>query len=417
MEYSGEEYEVIVVGAGIMGSSTAYELAKRGKKTLLLEQFDFLHHRGSSHGESRTIRSTYPEDYYTAMAVKSSHLWEKAQSEAGFNVYFKSPHFDMGPSDDKSLRSLISSCRKNSIPYQILNRQQVVEKFSGKINIPENWVGVYTELGGVIKPTKAVSMYQQLAFRNGAVLKDNTEVNAVVNAGEKGGVWVETKSGERFWSEKCVITAGAWVRKLVKKVGAGVELPVEALETVVCYWRIKEGNENDFTIGGGFPTFASYGQPYIYGTPALEFPGLMKIAVHGGCSCDPDKRPWSPGISLSILKEWIKERFSGLVDEAGPVATQLCMYSMTPDEDYVLDFLSESGFGKDVVVGGGFSGHGFKMAPIVGRILADMALNGEAKGVDMKYFKIERFQHNPKGNLKEFEDQVGCLSDQIQVDN
>ncbi|WCJ30497.1 FAD-dependent oxidoreductase family protein [Euphorbia peplus] len=411
MGYSGEKFDVIVIGAGIMGSATAYELAKRGKKTLLLEQFDFLHHRGSSHGESRTIRSTYPEDYYTAMALELPKLWEEAQSEAGFNVYFKAPQFDMGPSDNKSLVSLINSCRKNSVSYEILDRKMVAEKFSGRITIPENWVGVCTEFGGVIKPTKAVSMFQQLAFRNGAVLKDNTEVNGIVNAGEKGGVWVETKNGERFWSEKCVVTAGAWVKKLVKTVsGGGVELPVEALETTVCYWRIKEGNENVFTMGGGFPTFASYGQPYMYGTPAFEFPGLIKIAVHGGYACDPDKRPWGPGMPLVYLKEWIKNTFSGLVDEDGLVATQLCMYSMTPDEDYILDFLPDSQFGKDVVIGGGFSGHGFKMAPIIGRILADMALYGEAKGVDMKYFKIERFQHNPKGNPKEFEDQVGCLS-------
>ncbi|KAF2283562.1 hypothetical protein GH714_011989 [Hevea brasiliensis] len=124
-----------------MGSCTAYELAKRGEKTLLLEQFDFLHHRGSSHGESRTIRAAYPQDYYCAMAMESFTLWEEAQSEIGFKVYFKTQQFNMGPSDDKELLSVLSSFQKNSVPYQILDRQQTAEKFSRRINLPENWIG------------------------------------------------------------------------------------------------------------------------------------------------------------------------------------------------------------------------------------------------------------------------------------
>lgn len=393
-----------------MGSSTAYQTAKRGHKTLLLEQFDFLHHRGSSHGESRTIRATYPEDYYCRMVLESYTLWEQAESEIGYKVYFKTHHFDMGPADSNSFRALISSCRKNSLPHKILDSSQVAQKFSGRVCIPEDWVGVSTEHGGVIKPTKAVSMFQTLALKNGAVLRDNMEVKDIKRSSDGGGVVVITSNGKRFLGKKCVVTVGAWMKKLVKTV-SGLELPIQPLETTLCYWRIKEGHESDYTIGGGdFPTFNSYGKLYIYGTPALEFPGLIKIAVHGGYVCDPDKRPWGPGLSLAALKEWIEGRFSGLVDPAGPVATQLCMYSVTPDEDFVIDFLGGE-FEKDVVIGGGFSGHGFKMAPVVGRILADLVLTEEAKGVDLKYFRASRFEENPKGNKKDFEDQVGTFSD------
>ncbi|KAH7573958.1 hypothetical protein ACOSP7_007916 [Xanthoceras sorbifolium] len=421
MEYSGEEFDVIVVGAGIMGSSTAYHLAKRGQKTLLLEQFDFLHHLGSSHGESRTIRATYPEDYYHPIVTESAQLWEKAQREIGYRVYFKSQHLDMGPSDNKSLQSMIASCLKNSVPHRVLDSRQVSDEFSGRVVIPENWVGVVSELGGVIKPTKAVSMFQTLALRNGAVLRDRMEVKTILRENNvkkgNGGVRVVTTNGEKFWSKKCVITAGAWVGKLVKTV-IGLELPTQPLETSVCYWRIKDGNGTngngtngnangvDYGVGGDFPTFASYGDLYVYGTPSLEYPGLIKIAMHGGYPCDPDKRPWGPGMPLDALKEWIEKRFVGRVDSNGPVATQLCMYTMTPDEDFVIDFLGGE-FGKDVVVAGGFSGHGFKMGPAVGRILTDLVLSGEA-GVELKYFKISRFKENPKGNLKEFEDQV-CI--------
>ncbi|XVF35729.1 hypothetical protein REPUB_Repub18cG0171400 [Reevesia pubescens] len=405
MGSSGDEFDVIVVGAGVMGSSTAYQLAKRGQKTLLLEQFDFLHHRGSSHGESRTIRATYPEDYYYGLVNESYQLWELAQSEIGFRVYFKAQQFDMGPTDAKSLLSVIATCQKNGMPQQVLNRQQVMERFSGRIDIPEDWIGVSCEHGGVIKPTKAVSMFQMLAFKNGAFLRDNMEVNSISKDGVRGGVIVSASNGETFWSKKCVVTAGAWMRKLVKKF-IGIELPIQPLETNVCYWRIKEGHEAKYAIGSDFPTFGSYGKPCIYGTPSLEYPGLIKIAVHGGYPCDPDKRPWGPGLVPSSLKQWIEQTFRGLVDSTGPVTTQLCVYSMTPDEDFVIDFLG-SEFGKDVVIGGGFSGHGFKMSPAIGRILADLVLTGEAKGVELKHFRIARFEENPGGNIKAFEDQVG----------
>ncbi|CAN1185070.1 Probable sarcosine oxidase [Linum perenne] len=397
MDLNGQQFDVIVVGAGIMGSATAYQLTKRGKRVILLEQFDFLHHRGSSHGESRTIRAAYAKDYYCSMAIQSSRLWEEAESEIGYKVYFKSPHLDMGPADDESLLAIISSCRKNSIGCRVLDKRQLEEEFSGRVKIPEDWIGVCTDLGGVIKPTKAVSMFQTLAFQRGAVLRDRTEVKGIVKDEERGGIRVligDGDGGGEIRAEKCVITAGAWTEKLVKKVSR-IELPIQAVETTVCYWRVREGYEGKFSIEGEFrfPTFASYGEPHLYGTPSMEYPGLMKIAVHDGYPCDPDKRVWGPGKSVEELKEWIEERFGGMVvGLGGPEAKQSCMYSMTPDEDYVIDFVGEE-FGKDVVVGGGFSGHGFKMGPAVGKILADLAVDGDAKGFEgLQCFRIQRFE-------------------------
>ncbi|GKU87472.1 hypothetical protein SLEP1_g1865 [Rubroshorea leprosula] len=394
-----DEYDVIIVGGGVMGSSAAHQLAKRGQKTLLLEQFDFLHHRGSSHGESRTICPTYPADYYYPMVMESYQLWGQAQAEIGYKVLFNAPHLDIYRDYDKRLRETISTWKKNGATYEILHDELVKDKFSGRIDIPEDWIGLFTEDGGVIKPTKAVSMFQTLAYKYGAVLRDNTEV-LNIEKDEVKGVVVTTTKGEKFCGKRCVVTAGAWTSKLVKTV-SGIELPIQPLETCALYWRIKEGHEAKFSIEGDFPTFASYGVPYVYGTPCLEYPGLIKVAVHGGDPCDPDKRPWKPGHMMDSLKQWIERTFKGMVDSSGPVATQLCMYSWTPDEDFIIDFLG-GGFGKDVVVAGGFSGHGFKMSPIIGRILADLVLTGEAEGVEMKYFRIARFEENPKGNFKDF---------------
>lgn len=388
------QFDVIIVGAGVMGSATAYNAAKLGLRTLLLEQFDFLHHCGSSHGESRTIRVTYTQKHYYPLVMESYKLWQEAEAQVGYQVYFKAQHFDMGPSHDPTIRSVVDYCHTHAVPFQLLRRRQVAEKFGGRIDIPDDWVGVSNQYGGIIKPTKAVAMFQKLAYKNGAVLVDNAKVVDIKKNKECDGVEVFTASGKRFRGKKCVVTAGAWAQRLVKTV-SGVELPIVPLETHVCYWRIKKGHEGKFAIGTGFPTFASFGDTYIYGTPTLEFPGLIKVGVHAGKPCDPDKRPWGPAVMMEELKKWVEERLLGMVESREPVIKQSCMYSMTPDEDFIIDFLGGE-FGKDVVIGGGFSGHGFKMAPAVGRILAELAADGEAKGVDLKCFSIGRFRINSK---------------------
>ncbi|CAH9081883.1 unnamed protein product [Cuscuta epithymum] len=399
------EFDVIVIGAGIMGSCAAYQAAKRGLRTLLLEQFDFLHHRGSSHGESRTTRATYPEEYYTKMVLAAEPLWREAEAEIGYSVCFRTPQLDMGPADDKTLQAVVSSCRSTSVPVRVLDPKQVDEHFDGRFKLPGDWIGVVTEFGGVIKPTKAVSMFQSLAVKHGATLRDHVKVNGVERDDRTGGISVTAKSGDKFLGKKCVVSAGAWAQTLVKTVTDGrVVLPIQPVETSVSYWRIKSGHEEEFTIGSGLPSFASYGSPYVYGTPSFEFPGLLKVGWHGGRECEPEHRTFAPSASgLSSLKQWIEGRFGEKVDSSAPVMSQSCMYSMTPDEDYVIDFLGGE-FGKDVVVAGGFSGHGFKMGPLIGQILADLAWNGSSDispGLDP--FRIDRFKENGKGNLKDFD--------------
>ncbi|KAJ3676855.1 hypothetical protein LUZ60_002579 [Juncus effusus] len=281
-------------------------------------------------------------------------------------------------------------------------------------------MAVETPLGGVINPTKAVAMFQSLAGLNGTVLKDHIEVIDIKK--EERGVRVITANNEVLFAKKVIITAGAWTSKLVKSIN-GVELPIKPLHCLICYWKIKEGHEDKLTPKEGFPTFASYGDMYIYGTPSLEYPGLIKIALHGGCWCDPDRRNWKLGFKsgsetednvnnnslVEPVAQWIDQVMPEYVVTAdGPVMIQACMYSMTPDGDFIIDFLGGE-FGKDVVLAGGFSGHGFKMGPVVGKILAEMAVTGEAigpEGVDLGMFSIERFRDNPNGNVKVYNAQV-----------
>nr|CAB3445205.1 unnamed protein product [Digitaria exilis] len=128
--------------------------------------------------------------------------------------------------------------------------------------------------------------------------------------------------------------------------------------------------------------------------------------VHSSRADEPaamrDARPGDSEITERVAR-WIEEAMPSHVEAAGgPVIRQSCMCCMTPDSDFVIDFLGGE-FGEDVVVGVGFSGHGFKMAPAVGRFLAEMAIDGKSNtaaeaGVELGHYRISRFDGNPMGN-------------------
>ncbi|KAF8692460.1 hypothetical protein HU200_039556 [Digitaria exilis] len=368
------QFDVIVVGAGIIGSCTAHAAASRGARVLLLERFDFLHHLGSSHGESRIIRDAYSKPRYLPMVRLARRLWSDVEAESGYRVYTPAPHLSFGPRGDATLLAAVENAGAVEV-------DDLSKRWGGAFRLPDGSLAAVSEHGGgVLNASKAMAMFQALAVKNGAVVRDNSEVVAVEKAPEGGGgVAVKTSGGEVFRGAKCVVTVGAWASKLLRSV-AGVEIPIQPLQTLTLYWRIKPGREESLTAKAGFPTFSSTGEPPVYGIPSLEIPGLIKISCDGGPPCDPDSRDWAAGDRevTERVARWIEVAMKDHVEAAGgPVIRQACMSCMTPDSDFVIDFLGGE-FGEDVVVGVGFSGHGFKMAPAVGKFLAEMAIDGKS---------------------------------------
>jgi sarcosine oxidase/L-pipecolate oxidase len=178
-------FDVIVVGAGIMGSCAAYAASSRGARVLLLERFDLLHHRGSSHGESRTIRATYPQAHYPPMVRLSRRLWDEAQADAGYAVLTPTPHLDLGPRDDPALVAAIRNGGATDVEVATAAGDEAA--WAGVFRVPDGWTAAPSKLGGVMKATKAVAMFQALAVKKGAVLRDRTEVVDVTSSKQGEG--------------------------------------------------------------------------------------------------------------------------------------------------------------------------------------------------------------------------------------
>ncbi|KAG4077284.1 hypothetical protein HA402_009913 [Bradysia odoriphaga] len=382
-----DRYEVIIIGGGVMGSAAAYYLSKcLGKRVLLIEQYDLLHRRGSSHGDSRIIRKTYPQEHYTELMLDAYELWSLAEKEAETRVFTKTGGLDISDRDNRQIKQLLQSAEKYNVPVKVLTPSQVNEKFPS-VTIPDDCIGVYSPDSGILNAMKAVAMFHHLAKMNGCTVKDNMPVMNIrqVTVGTRIETIVETNNGLNFKCAQCIVTAGSWTTKLLKSVN--LNLPLRVIQTTVAYWPVDNPSVYSSTV---FPVFINYSDDaLVYGFPAHEFPNMIKCCAHFGPDVDPDSRDFLPGMDdlNNIVAPFIKRTFQGVT--AVPKKSESCMYTMTPDEDFIIDELPGL---PGVFVGCGFSGHGFKLAPIVGKILSDLALRRpHPYPKNRSVFSIERF--------------------------
>uniref|UniRef100_UPI0037E7E0C6 peroxisomal sarcosine oxidase n=1 Tax=Semicossyphus pulcher TaxID=241346 RepID=UPI0037E7E0C6 len=382
-------YDCIVIGAGVQGSFTAYQLAKKGKKTLLLEQFVLPHSRGSSHGQTRIIRKAYDQDFYAHMLDECYELWAQLEREAGVKLYRQTGLLVMGPENSQYYQLVKKTLQKNKVPMVALSRDEF-SKHIPHVNLTEGHGAVVEVPAGVLYADRALKTAQGQFQKLGGVIRDQEKVTDI-----KPGpvVTVVTSSGSHR-AKSVVITAGPWANRLLGHVG--LELPLEVEKINVCYWKEKVPGLYD--IKKRFPCFiqteCEESTEHIYGLPSNEYPGLMKICYHAGSEAEPDKRDQQTDRSdINILQRYIARCLPGL--ETEPAVVESCLYTLTPDRNFVLDRHPTY---NNIVIGAGFSGHGFKFGPIIGKLLSELSL-GEVPSYDLSPFSIRRFSENMKSAL------------------
>ncbi|KAK6473243.1 peroxisomal sarcosine oxidase-like isoform X1 [Huso huso] len=382
-------FDCIVLGAGIQGSYTAYHLAKKKKKTLLVEQFVLPHSRGSSHGHTRIIRKAYEQDYYTRMMSECYQLWAQLEKEANVQIYRNTGMLVVGKEDCSAFRSLRGTLLRNNVPMEVLSPEQFASRFPS-VRLPPGESAVIDKTAGVLHADRALKAVQDLFLGLGGVIHDGEKV---VDFTPGSPITMTTNSG-MYRAQSLVITAGPWAKSVLARTG--LQLPLQVLRINVCYW--KERIPGTYGIGRHFPCFIGvkqHGAKHdIYGLPSNEYPGLMKICYHSGSETEPDERDRQTSQEdIAILSSFVSKSFPGL--DPTPAVVEQCMYTVTPDSDFILD---QHPSHSNIIIGAGFSGHGFKLAPVVGKILCELAL-GKTPSFDLSPFRITRFQSLLKSAL------------------
>jgi sarcosine oxidase len=353
-----ERVDVAIVGAGVIGSATARALAARGVSAVLLEQFDPGHARGSSHGATRIFRLAYPDQDYVRMALAAQRAWTALQADAGEQLLVRTGGLDAGPGAADCAAAL-AAC---GVEHAWLEAGEVRARFGGVAAAPGERM-LFQPDAGVSLAGRAVTALQRLAGRDGVPLRPRTRVHGVEPHDDH--VVLRTSGGD-LTARVAVLCAGPWTERLLPPAVAGPARLTATLQQVR-YFAPRDPAHR-------WPTLIEWSSPGAgwYVVPAAgDAPGV-KVASHlPGPAVDPDDGPFtaiSP-VSEEAAAAFARERLPGL-DPAG-LAPETCLYTMTADEDFVLDRAGP------LVVGGGCSGHAFKFGPLLGDMLADLAAGTE----------------------------------------
>lgn len=377
-------YDAIIIGLGGMGAATAATLARRGQKVLGLEQFERGHALGSSHGHSRIIRTAYFEHpNYVPMCRAAFGLWYDLEQRHGRQLLIDCPCLTIGASDSDLVAGVRSAAAQHQLAVEKLDHGQLQQRFP-QFQLPESYVGVLEQTAGILLVDDCVRTLQQEAVAHGADLRFGEAVVEWKVVAD--GVAVRTQ-WETLTARQLVVTAGPWASQVL----ADLQLPLSVMRQTPMWFQPSDAAA---FRRDRFPIFiAETAMGHFYGMPMLDRRGI-KCAQHYGASElespnavkrnveDANERP---------VREFLQQF---IPSAAGPRSDgSVCLYTLTPDRHFIIDRHPEY---HHVVIAAGFSGHGFKFAPVVGEVLADWVMGRECR-LELGMFGVERWKKHSAG--------------------
>lgn len=370
-------FDVIVIGGGTMGTAAAWALGKRGLKTLVLEQFDHVHDRGSHGGETRVIRHAYAESpEYVPLVRRADQLWQELEASTGEQVLVRCGGLELAAPGFVHARAARASADAHGLSYEWLTPYEVMSRWPA-FRVPEDWDALYSPDSGFLLNEPALRGMANAARALGATILERTE--AVAWGAEPENVWVDTPGG-RYEASALIVTAGAWATRTLTDIA----IPIHILRKTLWWQEVIDPRQFEPERFPVFITDSPAGE--IYGFPVYGVPGL-KIANHaGGEITDPETvdRSTRPGENRDCL-ELAAHVLPGVTSHL--IKSAVCLYAMTPDTDFIVDRHPRL---PRVVIGAGFSGHGFKFAPAIGELLGELITDPAAEPIPR--LKISRFQ-------------------------
>jgi sarcosine oxidase len=370
--------DIAIVGLGAMGSAAAWQLAERGVRVIGFDRFTPPHAMGSSTGQSRIIREAYWESpFYVPLVRRAYELWAGLESASGRRLLQTTGGLVIGPEEGALVSGAIRSSQAHGVPYERLSAAEVRRRFPA-LHPDDSLVGVLEPRAGVIPPEAAIEAMLGQARARGAELRCEEPVLAWEPAAT--GVKIRTTRGE-YEARRLIIAAGAWMAGDLPRI----TLPL-TVQRQVQVWMQPSGDPGAFSPDR-LPVWLweTRAGPLWYGFPDLG--GGAKVARHYGgppTTADTVERTVAEA-DLRDVQAFVAQALPAL---AGPVVSQaVCLYTTTPDEHFVLDRHPEC---PAVLLASPCSGHGFKFAPVIGEILADLAMD-RAPAFDISPFALRRF--------------------------
>jgi monomeric sarcosine oxidase len=325
---------VAIVGAGIMGCAAAWALTKDGHEVALYEQFRVGHDRGSSHGRSRIVRLAYPEVEWIRLAQTAMEGWRELERDSGVQVLELTGLIELAEDSSSTSRGPLTAA---GAAFESLDAEAARVRWP--IGVPDGWTVLYQPEAGIVRADLALRAFLDCALARGAALHEETRIDDVNDLD----------------ADTVVVTAGAWVAKLVDG------LPVRPTRETLAYFRRD----------GVLPAIAQLdSRTHDHAIYSLHDPkyGLKAGVHHSGVDADPDD-PGEPNPELlEQTSSWVAKTYPDI--DPTPVDAETCLYTNTEDESFILDRRER------VVVCSACSGHGFKFAPAIGKRAAGLAIAG-----------------------------------------
>jgi sarcosine oxidase len=361
-----------------MGSAALCHLARSGLRAIGLERFASPHVHGSSHGGSRIIREAYFEDpCYVPLVQRAYELWAALENDTQRRLLIPPGGVMIGPPRSVLVEGALASARAHGLTHELLAADEITRRFPALRPAPE-MIGVWEPRAGVLLPEECVSAHLEQAVRAGAEVRSNTMVQGW--SPHADGIAVRTKTGD-VHAGHVVLAAGAWMPEF----SAELALPLE-VERVVQAW-FEPADEADALAPESCPiTIWEYeASRHFYAFPAMD--GAVKAALHHqGEAAEPDRvrREVSDHEVRGILGP-LRRHIPSAVGRFRRALT--CLYTNTPDEDFVIDRHPNE---ARIVLVSACSGHGFKFASAIGEAVAKMVKDGTPPPVPER-FGIARF--------------------------
>jgi sarcosine oxidase len=364
-------HDVIVLGLGSMGSAAAHQLAARGLSVLGLEQFWPAHDLGSGHGETRIVRQSYFEGpAYVPLLRRAYEGWAELEEASGRDIMTLCGGLYVGDPESKIFAGARRSAELHGLPHEVLDAEQIRARFPA-MDPADHALGLYEENAGFVRPEQTILANLDLAARRGAELRYDEPVRSW-RATPGGGVEVVTDQGT-YGADRLVVAAGAWAPRMLADLG----LALRVERQVVCWFTPDyDAVPYELWTSEQLPVYIEETDHNrdIYGFPMVDGPaGGLKLAFFNTfAETDPDAVDRTvTEVEAEATRARARQLFPHLT---GPlVKTLTCLYTTSPDQDFVVGALPDR---PQVTIASVCSGHGFKFVPVIGEILADLVTSG-----------------------------------------